>query len=83
MSNKYENKKNDLKVACWNVTTMLDNANSSWPERRSALIAHKLSRLDIDIAALSVLHLADEGSVQEVGAGFTFSWSGKPSTDSW
>ncbi|XP_071510462.1 uncharacterized protein [Diadema antillarum] len=30
------------------------------PERRSALIAHELSRLDIDIAALSEVRLADE-----------------------
>ncbi|PFX19048.1 E3 ubiquitin-protein ligase TRIM71 [Stylophora pistillata] len=31
---------------------MLDTANSNRPERRSALVAHELSRLNIDIAAL-------------------------------
>ncbi|XP_072171908.1 craniofacial development protein 2-like [Diadema setosum] len=48
------------------------------PERRSALIAHELSRLDIDIAALSEVRLADEGNLQEHGAGYTLYWSGKP-----
>ncbi|XP_029648939.1 craniofacial development protein 2-like [Octopus sinensis] len=54
--------KQDLKVACWNVRTMLEKADSSHPERHSALIAHELSRLSIDIAALSEVHFADEGS---------------------
>ena len=45
-------KKHSLKVACWNIRTILDNANSSHPERRTSFIAHELSRLDIDIASL-------------------------------
>ena len=65
----------------WNVRTMLDKANSSHPERCLAIIAHELSRLDIDIAALSEARQADEGSFQEVSNGFTLLWSGKPSTD--
>ncbi|XP_071504204.1 craniofacial development protein 2-like [Diadema antillarum] len=48
------------------------------PERRSALIAHELSRLDIDIAALSEVRLADEGNLKEHGAGYRLYWSGKP-----
>ena len=51
--------KQALNVACWNVRTMLDNADSSCPERRSALVAHELSRLNIDITALSEVRLAD------------------------
>ena len=33
-----------LKVACWNIRTMFDLADSSRPERRSALVAHELCR---------------------------------------
>lgn len=48
-----------LNVACWNVRTMLDKADSSRPERRSALVAYELSCLNIDITALSEVRLAD------------------------
>ena len=48
---------------------MLDQTDSNRPERRSALIAHELSRLDIDIAALSEVRFPEEGSLQEHGAG--------------
>ena len=74
-------KKHSLKVACWNIRTILDNANSSHPERRTSFIAHELSRLDIDIASLNKFPLADEGSLQEPGANCTLIWSGKPSSD--
>ena len=60
---------------------MLDRADSCRPERRSALIAHKLSRLNIDIAALSEIRFSGEGSLQEHGAGYTLYWSGKPETE--
>ena len=33
-----------LKVACWNIRIMLDLADSSRPERRSALVEHELCR---------------------------------------
>jgi len=70
-----------LKVACWNVRTMLDKADNSRPERCSAVIGHELSRLNIDIAALSKVRLADEGSLKGHGAGYTLFWSGKPSPE--
>ena len=60
---------------------MLDRADSCRPERRSDLIAHELSRLNIDIAALSEVHFSGEGSLQEHGAGYTLYWSGKPETE--
>ncbi|XP_065541881.1 uncharacterized protein LOC136017496 [Lathamus discolor] len=40
---------------------MLDTATSGRPGCRSALIAHELSRLNIDIAALSEVRLHEEG----------------------
>ena len=70
-----------LNVACWNVRNMLDKADGSRPERRSALVAHELSRLDIDIASLSEVHFPDKGSLKEHGANYTLYWSGKPSTE--
>ena len=57
---------------------MLDKAESNRPQRRSALVAHELSRLNIDIAALSEVRFPDTGSLKEQGAGYTLYWSGKP-----
>ena len=56
---------------------MLDKAESNRPQRRSALVAHELSRLNIDIAALSEVRFPDTGSLKEQGAGYTLYWSGK------
>ena len=58
-----------LKLACWNIRTMLDTAESNRPQRRSALVAHELSRLNIDIAALSEVRLPNTGSLKEQGTG--------------
>ena len=60
---------------------MLDRSDSNRPERRSALIAHELARLSIDIAALSEVRFPEEGSLKEHGAGYTFYWSGKPAAE--
>ena len=51
---------------------MLDKGNSSHP----ALIAHELTRLNVDMAALSGVHLADEGSLQKKFAGFALAGLG-------
>ena len=60
---------------------MQDAADSNRPERRSALIAHELSRLNVDIAALSEVRFPGEGSLKEHGAGYTLFWSGKLETE--
>ncbi|XP_017681949.1 PREDICTED: craniofacial development protein 2-like, partial [Lepidothrix coronata] len=70
-----------LTLACWNIRTMLDSAGSGCPDQRSALIAHELARLNIDIAAFSEVCLHEEGSLREHGAGYTLFWSGKPRTE--
>ena len=46
--------------------------------RRTALIACELARYNIDIAALSETRIPDEGSLVEMGTGYTFFWSGLP-----
>ena len=53
---------------------MLDSEDR--PQRRSALVASDLARLDIDFAALSGVRFAEEGSLREDGAGYTLFWSG-------
>ncbi|CAE1140564.1 unnamed protein product [Acanthosepion pharaonis] len=51
------------------------------PERRPALIARGLSRLNVDIAALSETRFPGEGSLQEHGARYILFWSGKPAPE--
>ena len=69
-----------LNIACWNVRTMLDKADSSYPECGSAFVGHELSRLNINITALGKVCVTEEGSLKEHGIGYALYWSGKPST---
>ena len=55
----------------------MDRMDCVRPARRTALIGLELQRYNIDIAAFSATRLADTGSITEVGAGYTFFWSGK------
>ena len=66
-----------MKIACWNVSTKLDSDDNDPPQRRSALVIRELSMLDIDIAALSEVRFAEEGSPVEHGAATPFSGAGK------
>ena len=50
------------------------------PQRCSALVARELARLDIDIAALSEVRFAEQGSLTEDGADYTLFWSGNKRT---
>nr|VZI38913.1 unnamed protein product [Spirometra erinaceieuropaei] len=54
------------------------NPRSNRPERRTALVARELARYKVDIAALSETRFSEQGQLQEVGAGYTFFWSGRP-----
>ncbi|XP_076467573.1 uncharacterized protein LOC143298578 [Babylonia areolata] len=60
---------------------MQDSDDSDRPQRRSALVARELAQLDIDIAALSEIRFAEQGSLTEEGAGYTLYWSGKSKTE--
>ncbi|KAJ7408516.1 hypothetical protein WISP_120430 [Willisornis vidua] len=57
---------------------MLDTVDSGHSEHCSALIAHKLSRLNINVAAVSEVRLHEEGSLEEHGAGYTLYLSADP-----
>ena len=61
--NERKKKIADLKVACWGVRTMQDSEDR--PQRRSALVARELARLDIDIAAHSEVRFTEQGSLRE------------------
>ncbi|BHF68405.1 hypothetical protein SprV_0301143900 [Sparganum proliferum] len=55
-----------------------DNPRSNRLERRTALVARELARYKVDIATLSDTRFSDQGQLEEVGAGQTFLWSGRP-----
>ncbi|BHF85677.1 hypothetical protein SprV_1002884900 [Sparganum proliferum] len=50
-------------------------------ERGTALVARELARYKVDIAALSETRFSEQGQLEEVGAGYTFFWSGRPRTE--
>ena len=64
-----------LTIGAWNVPTMMDSAGSDRPQRRSAQVGRE--RYKVEIAALSETRLTEEGILKEVGAGYTFFWSGR------
>lgn len=70
-----------ITFGAWNVRTLLDNARANRPERRTALVGRELARYNIDIAALSETRFAEEGQLREIGAGYTFFWSGRAKED--
>ena len=70
-----------LKIGAWNVRTLMDSAGSDRPQRRTALVGRELGRYGIEIAALSETRFAEIGEIKEVGAGYTFFWSGRKSEE--
>ncbi|VDL92193.1 unnamed protein product [Schistocephalus solidus] len=70
-----------LIIAAWNVRSLLDNPRSDRPEQRTALVARELARYKVDIAALSETRFCEQGQLEEVGAGYTFFWSGWPKAE--
>ena len=63
-------------LGTWNVQTLLDNAKTNRPERRTALVAKELAHYKVDIAVLSETCLPDEGQLIECSCGYTFFWIG-------
>ncbi|BHF73663.1 hypothetical protein SprV_0401674500 [Sparganum proliferum] len=76
--NRQTGRVSPLTLAAWNVRSLLDNTRSNRPERRTALVARELPRYKVDIAALSETRFSEQGQLGEVGAGYTFFWSGRP-----
>lgn len=61
---------------------MLDTPDSGRPKRHTALIANDLSRLNVDIAAVSEVLFQEQGSLQEHDAVHTLYWSGNSVVES-
>ena len=66
-----------LTIGAWNVRTLMDSSGSDRPQRRTALVGRELDQYKVEIAALSKTCLAEEALLKEVGAGYTFFWSGR------
>ncbi|BHF73902.1 hypothetical protein SprV_0401698600 [Sparganum proliferum] len=64
-----------------NVRFFLDNLRSNRPERRTTLVAREPARYKVHIAALSETRFSEQGQLEEVGAGYTFFWSGRPTSE--
>ncbi|VDL89945.1 unnamed protein product [Schistocephalus solidus] len=59
---------------------MIHVANNR-PELRTSLVARELARYKVDIAALSETRFSEQSQLEEVGAGYTFFWSGRPKAE--
>ena len=66
-----------LTIGAWNVRTLMDSSSSDRPQGRTALIGRELDRYKVEIAALSETRFAEEGLLEEVGAGYTLFWNGR------
>ena len=60
----------------------MDVLRTNQPCRRTALIEKELDRYRVDIAAVSKTRLADTGSLEERGRGYTVFWSDLNQDDS-
>ncbi|BHF81141.1 hypothetical protein SprV_0702427100 [Sparganum proliferum] len=58
--------------------SMNGTPSSNRPGRRTAPVARELARYKVDTAALSETCFSKQGQLEEVGAGYTFFWSGRP-----
>ncbi|VDL93707.1 unnamed protein product [Schistocephalus solidus] len=58
----------------------LDIPRSKAPERRTALVAPELAHYKGSVA-LSEARFSEQGQLEEVGAGFTFFWIGRPKAE--
>nr|VZI39183.1 unnamed protein product [Spirometra erinaceieuropaei] len=68
-------------MAAWNVRTPLENLRSNRPKRRTALVARKLARYKVDIAALSETWFSQQDQLEAMDADYTFLWDSRPKTD--
>ena len=66
-----------LTIGARNVRTLMDNACFDRPQRSTALVGRELDQYKVETAALSETRLAEKGLLKEVGAGYTFFWSGR------
>ncbi|VDM06483.1 unnamed protein product [Schistocephalus solidus] len=58
-----------------------DNPRSNRPDRRTTLVARKLARYKVNIAAPSETRFSEQGQLEEVGAGYAFFWGSQPKAE--
>nr|VZI38069.1 unnamed protein product [Spirometra erinaceieuropaei] len=58
------------------VRSLLDNPGDTRPERKTALVTREQALYKVDIIALRETRFSEQGQLEEVGAGYTFFWSG-------
>lgn len=75
---RYSSKKYRLKAGPWNDRTFLDRKESSNLEHRTDMIAKKLTRYDIHIAAFSEIRSSRENQLTEYGVSYNFFWKLNP-----
>ena len=63
------------------VRTLMNSAGFDRPQRRRTLVGRELYRYKVEMTALSETRLAEKGLLKEVGAGYTFFWSGRKKED--
>ncbi|VDL90003.1 unnamed protein product [Schistocephalus solidus] len=64
-------------ASTWYPALTCGSSKSNRPERRMVLGARELGRYKVHIAALSEDRFSEQGQMEEVGAGYTFFWSGR------
>ena len=70
-----------IKVATWNVRTLLDADRSTVTERRTAVLGMEFARYDLDIVCLQECHRKGFGQLVERASGYTYFWSGSDGDD--
>ena len=63
-----------VKLATWNIRTLLDRNEAQRIERRSAVVAKELEKIGVDVAALQETRLEGSGMIKEKE--FSIFWSG-------
>ncbi|VDM03061.1 unnamed protein product, partial [Schistocephalus solidus] len=58
-----------------------DSPRSNRPKLRTALVTREWARYKVNITVLSETRFSKQGQLEEVGAGYTFFWSGRPKAE--
>nr|VZI32110.1 unnamed protein product [Spirometra erinaceieuropaei] len=67
-----------IPVAPLVVTRLAGQSEEQPTGTEDGALARELARYKVDIAALSKARFSEQGQLEEVGAGYTFFWSGRP-----
>ncbi|VDL95073.1 unnamed protein product [Schistocephalus solidus] len=63
------------------VVRVFTPSRSNRPEWRMALVARELVRYKVEIAALCETQFTEQGQLEDLDAGYTFFWIGRPKAE--